>query len=259
MKLGRPPRWGILMLALAVVLNAAVFSVASLRSAPADTYVPAARAAPAVPAAASETTAPGDASSAPLSVLAVYGDGYAAGNDMGGLGPAGWPAQLATQTGTTLSLHAVPRAGYVAAGVSGQNYLALVQASPAPDADVTVLFGSRNDAGQDPAAVQENAVQAISTIGRNAPGTAIVVVGPVWSGSPVPPGVLGIRDAVQAAASNAGVTFVDPLAEGWFDQPAGLIGEDGVSPTDEGHTYLADAIAPVVQSVLAAPEAPAHP
>mgnify|MGYP002623887115 CR=1 FL=1 len=50
----------------------------------------------------------------------------------------------------------------------------------------------------------------------------------------------------------AGATFVDPIAEGWFVGRPELIGADGVHPTDAGHQYLADKIAPLIGARLPA-------
>jgi hypothetical protein len=53
-----------------------------------------------------------------------------------------------------------------------------------------------------------------------------------------------VRDAVRDAAVAAGVTFVDPLVEEWFTGGVGLIADDGVSPNDAGHAYLAGVLEP---------------
>ncbi len=181
-------------------------------------------------------------------MLAVYGDGYASGNDMGGLGATGWPALVAQETGSRLALHAVPRAGYASIGVTGEDYPALIAANPVPGATVTILFGSRNDADEDLAVVQANAEKTISAAQQAS--ESVVVIGPVWDDADVPADALAVRDIVQAAAETAGVTFVDPLAEGWFAQEAGLISDDGISPNDGGHAYLAERITPLLRTML---------
>lgn len=254
--LERPPGWGIALLVLFTLGNIALFSLLAFRPAPADTYVSNAGS-----GRASVTTAPAgqksasnvaDESAAPQpaepALLAVYGDGYAAGNESGGLGAAGWPALVAEQTGMRLMLNAVPQAGYASVGATGQTLRDVVLASPVTDATVTVLFGSRNDSDEDAAQVRANAAEAIATVQTRAPQSTVLVIGPVWDDPAAPAGVLAARDAVQAAAAEAGVTFVDPLAVGWFAEPAGLIAGDGVSPTDEGHAYLAGQIAPAVRA-----------
>jgi lysophospholipase L1-like esterase len=63
--------------------------------------------------------------------------------------------------------------------------------------------------------------------------------------------VLGIRDALKYQAGVAGATFIDPIAQGWFVGRPELIGKDGVHPTDAGHAYMAEKIAPLIGAQLA--------
>src|SRR3954451_7485517 len=97
--LERPPRWGIALLIALVVGNIALFSFLGLRSSPEDPGAartqPAADQAPLAEQSAAPSTPATAAPSAPPAerpVLAVYGDGYAAGNNLGGQGSTGWPA-----------------------------------------------------------------------------------------------------------------------------------------------------------------------
>lgn len=137
-------------------------------------------------------------------------------------------------------------------GVTGENFVDLVTGAPSAGAAVTVLFGSRNDNGEDLAVVRANAVETVALVQQRAPGTALVVVGRAWDGADVPGSVLALRDVVRDVAAAAGARFVDPLAEGWFAGRPELIAPDGVSPTDAGHSYLADQLTPVIQEILAA-------
>jgi lysophospholipase L1-like esterase len=259
MLLERPPRWGTAVLVLLVIGNVGLFAFLATRPAPADGYVPQSRVAAATNSAAPSSDPAGSVPAAPSAVevaqtprLAVYGDGYAAGNELGGLGNAGWPALLAAQTRAELALHAVPRAGYAAAGTTGQTFLDLVRAAPVPDATVTMVVGSRNDVNGDVRQIQQNVADTISSIRSQAPATAVVIVGPVWPDGNVPASVLVVRDAVRDAAAAAGVTFIDPLVEGWFAGSAELVAGDGVSPNDAGHAYLAGVLAPFLESYLGA-------
>jgi hypothetical protein len=257
--LERPPGWGTVLLLIAVVVNVGLFSLMALRPTPPDTYSPGAGAR----AAAATNPAPEPADGSPptespaISVpdepplLAVYGDGYAAGNEFGGLGAAGWPALVAEQTGMRLALNAVSRAGYASVGATGQTIRDVVQAGPVADAAVTILFGSRNDAGEDVTQVRANAAEAISAVRSRAPQTTVVLIGPVWDDGAVPADILAARDAVRSAALESGVSFVDPVQAGWFADQAGLIAADGVSPNDQGHAYLAGVIAPAVEAAMA--------
>jgi lysophospholipase L1-like esterase len=247
------------MLIALVVANVALFSFLGLRPDPPDPYTAATRpaadqadlteqgAAPSGEAAPSASAAPSAAAEPP--VLAVYGDGYAAGNALGGQAEKGWPALVAQQVGAQLALNAVPQAGYASAGTTGQDYVALVEASPVADADVTVVFGSRNDADQTGADVSAHAATVFADIREAAPDTTILVIGPVWSAANPPAGVQAVNNAVKSAATAAGVSFVDALGAGWLANGQG-IASDGVSPTDAGHAQLAGVIAPLVQDAL---------
>jgi GDSL-like Lipase/Acylhydrolase family len=258
--LARPPRWGTVTILVLAVVNAALFTYLALRPAPVDPLAgrsapsPAAQTSGVTPAAG--TTSPATTSEAapepaPTPVLAVYGDGYSLGNELGGQGAAGWSALVADELEADLRLHAVSMAGFAALGTTGQDLPGIVEASPEPDATVTVVYGSRNDWGQTASAVAEGATETFSTIMATAPETELVVVGPAWSNADVPAELLVLRDAVRDAAEAAGADFVDPLADGWFSDPATLIAPDGISPTDAGHEFMAAEILPAVQQALA--------
>ena len=256
--LERPPTAAIAALVTLTAANAALFGYLGTRDEPVDTassaYVAGmapptpSSAAPATPAAPSPTTAPAPAEP----VLAVYGDGYSTGSTAGGMGAAGWPARVAEEVGGELRLNAVSMSGYSAVGTNGQDFSDIASASPVPDADVTIVFGSRNDLGATAAAVGAGATETFQSIRSAAPYTRLLVVGPSWSSAEIPADLYALRDAVQRAAAAADATFVDPLAEGWFQDPAGLIAADGISPTDQGHAFLATRIATVTEQVLAA-------
>ncbi|HEX3545697.1 MAG TPA: SGNH/GDSL hydrolase family protein, partial [Mycobacterium sp.] len=51
-------------------------------------------------------------------------------------------------------------------------------------------------------------------------------------------------------AGVAGAVFIDPIAAGWFVGRPGLIGADGVHPTDAGHALMAEKIAPLIDAQL---------
>ena len=62
--------------------------------------------------------------------------------------------------------------------------------------------------------------------------------------------MLTIRDSLRRQALAAGAVFIDPIAEGWFVGRPDLIGGDGVHPTDAGHAYMAERIAPLIYDQL---------
>jgi lysophospholipase L1-like esterase len=182
-------------------------------------------------------------------VLAI-GDSYTGGSPDGGQGEAGWPAVLEQRMpGTEVEVAATGDAGYVT--TAGEPTLSdLVAEADLTEVDLVILVGSRFDAAGIADRVSVAAQQAISAVRDRAPDAALVVIGPAWPDAASPAGVRNNRDVIRAAAQAASAPFVDPLNGGWLTGSRGLIGADGVHPTDEGHVHLADWIQPVVEEAL---------
>ena len=193
---------------------------------------------------------------APLARVAVIGDSYTNGTDLGGIGAAGWPARawdiLAGQgKPVSADVAAEGRAGYGVRGDRGSIFWDLTARAVRPDDRLVVFFGSRND---EPVAVTEVVNQARGAFDLAhviAPKARLLVIGPPWPTADVPAQILRIRDALAVVARSTGARFVDPLAERWFVGRPDLIAVDGVHPTDAGHQYLADRIARLVGAQLA--------
>jgi lysophospholipase L1-like esterase len=191
----------------------------------------------------------------PLYDVAVVGDSYTTGSTEGGNGAQGWAAltwrKLARQ-GLEVgpSVAAEGRAGYVVRGYQGNVFGDLTPRAVTADDVLVVFFGSRNDQGADPLTLAGMAQQSFATARRLAPRAQLLVIGPPWPTADVPPAVLQIRDILSITASMAGATFVDPIAERWFVGQPDLIGADGVHPTDAGHAYMAERIAPLISAAL---------
>lgn len=186
---------------------------------------------------------------------AVVGDSYTGGTEAGGIGDKGWPALVsqdlrAQDLLVTMQVNSEGGAGYaqpgVDGGVFGDQLTGLRDYS-----NVVVFFGSRNDGSVAPNLVAAAARDAYAKAKSLAPAAKLLVIGPFWPNREVAPQMLATRDAVRDQALAAGAVFVDPLAEHWLDDPA-LIGSDGVHPTDAGHQYLADRIAPLIKNELVA-------
>jgi lysophospholipase L1-like esterase len=77
-----------------------------------------------------------------------------------------------------------------------------------------------------------------------------LVIGPPWPSADPPPTIRRIRDVLGYQAELAGATFVDPIAARWFVGKPELIGADGVHPTDAGHIYMAEKLAPMIGAQL---------
>jgi lysophospholipase L1-like esterase len=191
----------------------------------------------------------------PLYRVAVVGDSYTNGTAEGGQGPKAWTVQT-WQTLAHQGLQLAPdvaaegRAGYGVRGDHGSLFVDLTNRAVRPDDALVVFFGSRNDQGVDPAVLAGMAHDVFAQARHIAPAANLLVVGPPWPTPDVPPDVLQIRDVLKAQAMSAGASFFDPIVAGWFAGRPDLIGPDGVHPTDAGHAYMAQRLAPLISSQL---------
>ncbi|HEX7323430.1 MAG TPA: GDSL lipase [Mycobacterium sp.] len=193
-----------------------------------------------------------------LNHLAVIGDSYTAGSDEGGRGANGWTARAWQELGqrglrVQADVAAEGGAGYVVRGNRGSTFADLTARAVRPDDVLVVFFGSRNDREVDPAELARSAQGTFDLAHRIAPSARLLVIGPPWPTADVPPDILRVRDTVRNEAVGAGAEFADPIAAGWFVGQPGLIGGDGVHPTDAGHRYLADMITPLIADQLPGP------
>lgn len=187
--------------------------------------------------------------------IAVVGDSYTTGTDEGGLGPYSWTARVwRTLAGEGVRIApdvaAEGRAGYVVLGDHGSVFEDLTARAVQPDDALVVFFGSRNDQGADLGMLAGKSHDTFDLARRLAPTARLLVIGPPWTSADVPGSILAIRDVLNAEARAAGAAFVDPIGDRWFFDRPDLIGADGVHPTDAGHEYLADKIAPLIRMQL---------
>lgn len=188
--------------------------------------------------------------------VAVIGDSYTNGSDMGGNDAANWAvlagAQLRkTDPSVSVTRKGLSGSGYVNRGQSGKVFGEAVPTTFTPATDVAVFFGSINDFSQPLPEVEAAAGSAFAATKKVAPEAQLLVIGPAWPMGEAPGEILAIRDALARATKASGGTFVDPIAERWLTDKPNLIGRDEVHPTDEGHAYLASLIAPHIQAAIA--------
>jgi lysophospholipase L1-like esterase len=189
--------------------------------------------------------------------VAVIGDSYTTGGEEGGLGPQGWTArawQTLAQTGRliTADVGAEGGAGYGTRGNRGSLFEDLTAATVEPGDALVVFFGSRNDQHVDATQFSILVYGTFQLARRLAPSAKLLVIGPPWPTADPPVEILRIRDILRYQAGIAGAMFVDPITEGWFVGQPGLIGVDGVHPTDAGHAYMAEKIAPLIGAQIPA-------
>jgi lysophospholipase L1-like esterase len=187
--------------------------------------------------------------------IAVIGDSYTTGSDQGGNGPQGWTSQV----WRTLSQHGIAvtptvvaegGAGYCTRGNRGSVFEDLTVRAVKPSDALVVFFGSRNDKDVDPTRLSVAMYGTLNLARQIARSAKFLVIGPPWPTADPPPEVRRIRDVLGYQAELAGASFVDPIAARWFVGKPELIGADGVHPTDAGHTYMAEKIAPLIGAQL---------
>lgn len=187
--------------------------------------------------------------------IAVIGDSYTAGFGDAGNGPRSWIAQawkLLARRGVDVQADVAAEggAGYGQPGNHGSVFQDLTARAVRRNDVLVVFFGSRNDQPVNPAQFPGMAASAFHLARFVAPDARVLVIGPPWPSATPPPAVLTIRNSLRAQAAAIGATFIDPIDAGWFVGRPDLIGHDGVHPTDAGHAYMAEKIAPLIYSQL---------
>lgn len=253
MNMTRPLRWGLVALIAATAVVTVVVIVAARAEVPAPVTVAPAAAAPAPDVLAGGGTR--------KPTVAFVGDDWTAGTTAGGEGPANLTVKLAQQHDWFVLNASQARAGYVAGTAvrppyDQQQVPQVLRLAP----QLVVVSGGRADQDVPPAQVGAAAAQVYADLKAGLPtGARIVVVGPSWQrdAATAPPPLLAVRDAIAAAAAQAGLPFVDPIAENWWGPNPQLLGVDGVHPSDAGHAYEADRYSALLAALGAMPTAPA--
>jgi lysophospholipase L1-like esterase len=191
----------------------------------------------------------------PVVHVAVVGDSYTTGTDEGGLGPRAWTVrawQALARQGVQVAADVASegRAGYAVLGDHGSMFEDLTARAVHPNDGLVVFFGSRNDQGVDPGLLADKARSSFDLARRIAPSARLLVIGPPWPTADPPGEVLQVDDIISGQAAAVDAAYVDPIAEHWFVDRPDLIGPDGVHPTDAGHEYMAEMIAPLIRAQL---------
>lgn len=191
--------------------------------------------------------------------MAVFIGDFVQGSDEGGDGDTNWTSILAADIRKSMPLRTVVDdsgggSGYVVRGPS-PTLPEQVRRIVNQDARVVVISGSRNDVTADPSQVTAAAEDTYRLVQKLAPGAKLIVIGPTWGNQDPSGEILQTRDAVRTAAASVNAEFIDPIADGWFTNgEAGLVGSDGVSPTDLANLRMAESLYPVfAQSLTAVP------
>lgn len=183
-------------------------------------------------------------------VVMFLGDSYTAGT--GSVQPERtYAGDLARKLGWQAIIGGWPGTGFLARGRVGKNFARLFadQFAWRPAPDMMIIAGGHNDATRRyPLNGLSDAVwQLISGVKERWPGVPIVLVGPMWGGTPTKQ-ALAVRDVMRSVAEQLQVPFIDPLEEKWItgDVSKGTgnadlyIRRDKVHPNETGNAYFAD-------------------
>jgi len=190
------------------------------------------------------STAPESTGSNPTHAPAVVVIGDSLSTGYGTSPDSAWPHLIDTSNhATNGTLHVVNAAqngsGYATIGDNNSTFGSQVEQSVDANTQLVLFFGSVNDIGTEPAAIAEAAAAAYAGAKSRAPGAGILAVGPPSYTETPDAGTLAVRDALVEAAGAAGVTFVDPIAAGWFlGRVPELVGPDGVHLSKAGQRYV---------------------
>lgn len=205
------------------------------------------------PASAAPTPAPSAAPTGPGTTALFFGDSYIVGGaytdaeqSMGIVAAErlGWDAQTAGGGGT----------GFVSGNPEYDlpNFLGQIQdgALDVGPVDWLVIEGGGNDKDDDPALIQQRAVEVLTEAEAEHPEAKVVLVGtldPTVDSFSDTDGVIG---ALAAAAQQVGVPYVD--AQKWLEGRQDLVGPDYDHPTPEGHQVLGQKLADALLGVASA-------
>ena len=193
--------------------------------------------------------------------VAVIGDSYTNGSPEGGTGEKRWTAVVQKDLRSRgldvgIDFGAEGGSGYVSRGNRGGVFGDKVATTVKPDDRIVVFFGSRNDSRVSEGELAHGTCAALVGAEVAAPRAQLLVIGPPWVDANPPQYILRSRDILQDRAQSLNARFIDPVADGWFLDRPDLIGADGVHPTDEGHAYMAQKIARVIEEMMAVPASP---
>ena len=181
--------------------------------------------------------------------VTFVGDSWTVG--LGATGHRGYAVLTGEELGREYEVLGVSGSGYTRPGTADSTFGERIGAAVATGAEVIVVQGSVNERAASPQELAPAAVATLTRLRAEADAdTRILVLGA--SGTPgTPPAVVAwINDAVEAAADEAGVSFVDVAEENWTDPADPAIWADALHPNDAGHQLVADRLTPLLEDML---------
>jgi lysophospholipase L1-like esterase len=192
--------------------------------------------------------------------VAIIGDSYTSGPKAGE--KTRWPAlveEALKSQGTEIDpvIGAHGGSGYADHSKEGSvRFIDQVRQVAGTNDRLVILFGSAADQTELPDKLDRLRISVERTLSeakKTAPAAKFLVIGPAWGQRNPSAGILQARDVIKGQAEGFGATFVDPIAEGWFVDHPEMVSANGDRPTDLGHAYMAERIAPLVAQQLQGP------
>ena len=244
----QPPRVRTLA---ALLLAVAVLSGCSGQEPTGEADTPSASAPPPATTPATSGAAGTGTPSSPSTVqptLFVFGDSYVAGE--GATSPStSFAYALGADLGWQTAVSGIGGTGYLNPGPSGTDQTYGTRFAQLPDTgiagNVIVVEGGLNDRGKDPAELTAAATAFYQSLRARFPEARVFAVGATAPAPGDPAPSVAVNAAIAAGARATGVTFIDPVAEGWFttENAAQYVDADGVHPTQAGHDHIAALLA----------------
>ena len=180
--------------------------------------------------------------------VTFIGDSWTEG--FGATAMRGYAVLTAEQLGWDYQILGVGGSGYSVLG-RGSTYGERVDRAVATDPDVIVVQGSLNERTSTPQALTAAADETLSRLRSEAGAhTRILVVGAPYTPGTPNATIDWINQAIQGAATRAGLRFVNPAAEDWTDPHDAAIWSDANHPDDAGCQLVADHLKPLLTALV---------
>ncbi len=184
--------------------------------------------------------------------IVIIGDSTTSGTKYGGQGTQNWARIVedratAERLNLSFTVSGKGGSGYIRQGTGGTTFVTETKRLVSRATTLVVYFGSSNDLG-----VQGNYPQAVDAaldeVKSAAPSAKVLVVAPLWSRREAPPAQLAeCRGVLAAEARSHTVNYLDPVGDNWLGDRVGMVGGDGVHPTDQAHRVVADRLFPEIK------------
>lgn len=192
--------------------------------------------------------------------VAFIGDSYSAGTGSSGYDHRfttlvaayeGWSSRSVAYGGTGYLRNATTDAETGCGQKVCPDYQQVIAAVKAYNPSIVVVSGGRNDVGLAQDSVDTAIGRFFTDLRTALPNAKIIVTSPIWAYSAPPAQLAQIQTAVQAAAQQAGATYLD-LKEPLINDRT-LVAGDHVHPNDKGHAKLAQSIEVALSSAGSTP------